>query len=184
MKSKLLLIGAALAAATALPAQAGVEADAFAAFTTTCGAGDYANVVAATEAGGWKPSQGKIAALPGVTVTSTLSRQIVIGASTVVLVVSKGTAANGRVTVTACDVFADHSSGLTGLDVPAQAFTEVPPQTSDNSQVAFRYAGPSGQRRAVADTEINGALGGEGVTSLTLKQAGAVAHFTLINMRM
>ena len=47
MKSRLLLIGAALAAATAIPAQAGVEADAFTAFKSTCGAGSYANAVAA-----------------------------------------------------------------------------------------------------------------------------------------
>ncbi|MFO1014760.1 MAG: hypothetical protein U1E50_13450 [Caulobacteraceae bacterium] len=184
MKSRLLLIGAALAAATAIPAQAGVEADAFTAFKSTCGAGSYANAVAAADAAGWKPSQGKMAAAPGITVTETASRQTTIGGSTVVMIVSNGTAAGGRVAVLSCDLFADHSRSLSGLAETAQAWTEVAPQTKEANEVAFRYAGPSGQRRSVAPAEVNTSLGGEGVTSLSLKQNGAVTHFTLINFRM
>jgi len=160
------LAGALLAGAA--PALAAPDsAKAFAAFVQVCGDthADYPAVAAAADAGGWKTTQVKADAFPGVTVADSLSRDTSAGGAALTLQAWRG--AKGAIQLSECEIqvgkgrFAD-------LQAAAQAWAGFAPQDATARKATFLFTDEAGAHKSLAEADREGAAAGAGLQMLTV----------------
>ncbi len=164
-------IGPSLAAALvafAAPAFAAPDsAKAFAAVVQVCGDthGDYSAISAAAEANGWKTTQVKADAFPGVTVAESLSRDTSAGGAALTLYAWRG--AKGAIQIAECKVRIGKGK-LAEMQAAAQAWVGFAPQDATARKVTFLFTDDGGARKAVAQADRDAAAGGAGLRMMTV----------------
>lgn len=164
-------IGSSLAAAflaAAAPAFAAPGgAQSFAAFTKVCGDthADYPAVVAAADAGGWRPTQVKADAFPGVTVAESLSRDTSAGGAALTLYAWRG--AKGAIQIAECQVRIGKGK-LAEMRAAAQAWLGFAPQDATAKKATFLFTDEGGAHKAVAQADRDTAAAGAGLQMMTV----------------
>ncbi len=162
------LLAAAFVAASAAPALAAPDGDtAFAAFVQVCGEthADYSAVAAAADADGWRPTQVKADAFPGVVIADSLSRDSSAGLAALTLQAWHG--AKGAIQVSECQVQIGKVR-LAALQAVAQAWAGFAPQEATAKKATFLFTDDAGAHRALAEADREDAAAGAGLQMLTL----------------
>ncbi|MGI8840283.1 MAG: hypothetical protein ACR2F8_05820 [Caulobacteraceae bacterium] len=160
-------LAAALVAAAAPAFAAPDGAKAFAAVVQVCGDthGDYPAIAVAADANGWKTTQVKADAFPGVTVAESLSRDTSAGGSALTLYAWRG--AKGVIQISECKVRIG-KGGFADAQAAAQAWVGFAPQDATARKATFLFTDESGARRAVAQADRDAAAAGGGLQMMTV----------------
>jgi len=164
-------IGPSLAAvvmAAAAPALAAPDnAKAFAAFVKVCGDthGDYSAISTAADANGWKTTQVKADAFPGVTVADSLSRDTSAGGSALTLYAWRG--AKGAIQISECKVRIGKGK-LAEMQAAAQAWLGFAPQDATAKKASFLFTDEGGAHKALGPADRDAAAAGAGLRMMTV----------------
>ena len=169
-------LAAALITAPAAPAFAAPDsAKAFAAVVQVCGDthADYPAILAAADAGGWKTTQVKADAFPGVTVAESLSRDTSAGGSALTLYAWRG--AKGAIQLSECKVRIGKGK-FAEAQAAAQAWLGFAPQAATAKKATFLFTDQGGTHKALTQADQDAAAAGAGMQILTVSadQDGAI----------
>lgn|GEM_PF-7121823 len=154
--------------AGAAPALAAPDsAKVFAAFVQVCGDthADYSAVAAAADAGGWKMTQVKADAFPGVAVADSLSRDTSAGGAALTLQAWRG--AKGAIQISECKVQVSKGK-LADLQAAAQAWAGFAPQDATAKKATFLFTDEAGAHKSLAEADREAAAAGAGLQMLTV----------------
>jgi len=174
---------AAACAAIAAPAGAVTSDQAFDAFRHLCAdtGDDYAAVVAAADAGDWKPTEILANTMKGVSVTDKISRIKVFSDGSLTIFAWRGLTAS-NVKVSDCAMRIDKAN-FGDLQTRSQAWLGIAPQQATPQKVIFRFTDDAGAHRAISPPDFDGAAAGSGLEILTLTPDGAGVTLDLIKFK-
>lgn len=179
--NKLSLTAAAALSLTAAAGQAFASPsdDAFNDFRTVCGAAgtDFPAVIAAADAGAWKPTQITADTMPNVSITDKQARDKKIGADNLALFVTRGLMhlkTGGDLNVTTCTVSSDKADPAT-LVALTQKWLGVAPQSVSPTKTGFRYTLNGADPAAVPEGGNTAAVNGGGLVLMSVQSGGGKA---------